>query len=56
MNWVCLGPNEVLMPAGCPDTQARLRAAGVEVYETDVSEYLKAGGALGCLMGILERR
>lgn len=56
MNWVCLGPNEVLMPAGCPDTQARLCAAGVGVYETDVSEYLKAGGALGCLVGILERR
>ncbi|MFT4976786.1 MAG: N-dimethylarginine dimethylaminohydrolase [Myxococcota bacterium] len=55
MNWVCLGPNEVLMPSGCPDTRDRLRAAGVGVYEADVGEYLKAGGALGCLVGILER-
>jgi len=55
MNWVCLGPNEVLMPAGCPGTRARLRDAGVGVCEADVSEYLKAGGALGCLVGILER-
>lgn len=56
MNWVCLGPNTVLMPAGCPDTRRRLLDAGVEVLEANVSEYLKAGGALGCLVGILERR
>ena len=55
MNWVCLGPNEVVMPAGCPDTRARLQAAGVGVFELNVSEYLKAGGGLGCLTGILHR-
>ena len=55
MNWVCLGPGEVVMPAGCPDTRSRLQAAGVGVSELDVSEYLKAGGGLGCLTGILHR-
>lgn len=55
MNWVCLGPDEVVMPAGCPDTRARLLSAGVEVCELNVSEYLKAGGGLGCLTGILHR-
>ncbi len=55
MNWVCLGPGEVVMPAGCPDTRRRLTAAGVGVHELPVGEYLKAGGALGCLTGILAR-
>lgn len=56
MNWVCLAPNAVLMPAGCPSTAHTLRGAGVEVLETDVSAYRHAGGALGCLVGILTRR
>lgn len=55
MNWVCLGPGEVVMPAGCPDTRQRLIAAGIGVHELEVSEYRKAGGALGCLTGILAR-
>ncbi|MFT5684603.1 MAG: N-dimethylarginine dimethylaminohydrolase [Myxococcota bacterium] len=55
MNWVCLGPGEVVMPAGCRDTRQRLVEAGIGVHELAVGEYLKAGGALGCLTGILER-
>lgn len=55
MNWVCLGPGAVLMPHDCPDTARRLREAGVEVRTVNVSEYRKAGGALGCLTGILWR-
>ena len=55
MNWVCLGPGAVLMPHDCPDTARRLREAGIEVRTVDVSEYRKAGGALGCLTGILWR-
>ncbi len=55
MNWVCLGPGEVVMPSGCPDTRRRLVAAGIGVHELEVSEYRKAGGALGCLTGILAR-
>ncbi len=55
MNWVCLGPGEVVMPAGCPETRRRLKDAGVGVYALDVSEYIRAGGALGCLTGVLHR-
>lgn len=56
MNWVCLGPGEVVMPAGCPNTRALLRASGIGVLEVEVSEYRKAGGALGCLTGVLYRQ
>ena len=55
MNFVTLGPGRVLMPGGCPRTRARLEAAGVVVVEAEVSEYVKAGGAMGCATGILRR-
>ena len=55
MNWVCLGPDQVVMPAGCPQTRRSLESAGVGVWEVEVGEYLKAGGGLGCLTGILHR-
>ncbi len=55
MNFVTLGPRRLVMPAGCPGMRARFEAAGVEVFELEVGEYLKAGGGLGCLVGILRR-
>ena len=55
MNLVTLGPRRVLMPAGCPASRGRLEAAGVETHEAEVGEYLKAGGALGCMTAILRR-
>jgi N-dimethylarginine dimethylaminohydrolase len=55
MNIVTLGPRSILMPAGCPQTQATYEAHGVEVHTIDVSEYIKAAGALGCLTGIIAR-
>ncbi|GHH88679.1 dimethylargininase [Streptomyces sulfonofaciens] len=55
MNLVALGPGRVLMPDGCPVTRRRLEAAGLLVDAVDVSEYVKAAGALGCLTGILRR-
>ncbi len=55
MNFVALGPRRLLMPTDCPLTKARYEAAGVEVHECDVSEYLAAAGGLGCLTGIVHR-
>ncbi len=55
MNFVTLGPRAVLMPSGCPRTRATLEAHSVRVVEADVSEYVKAGGGMGCATGILRR-
>jgi len=55
MNLVTLGPRKVLIPAECPEIRATLESHGVEVHEAEVSEYVKAGGALGCLTAIIER-
>lgn len=47
-NAVCLG-NKVVMPSGCDNTYRQLENLGYEVYHTDVSEFIKAGGACKCL-------
>lgn len=56
MNFVALAPRRVIMPGGCPSVRQRLADAGVVVYETDISEYGKAAGGIGCLTGILRRQ
>lgn len=55
MNFVTLGPRSVLMPTGCPEIRRRLEAEGVTVKETEMKQYLKAGGGMGCATGILRR-
>ncbi|MDP2310757.1 MAG: arginine deiminase family protein [Pseudomonadota bacterium] len=55
MNFVTLAPGRIVMPDRCPRTMARYEAHGVECHPIDVSEYIKAAGALGCLTGILSR-
>ena len=55
LNFVQLGPNEVLMPAGCQDTRDELEGMGITVHELDFDEYAKADGGLGCATGILSR-
>jgi N-dimethylarginine dimethylaminohydrolase len=54
-NFVCLGPREILMPAGNPQTQAYCESLGINCHTVDVSELRKAAGAVGCLTGIVER-
>ncbi|CAB1061784.1 NG,NG-dimethylarginine dimethylaminohydrolase 1 (EC [Olavius sp. associated proteobacterium Delta 1] len=54
-NFVCLGPREILMPAGNPQTQAYYESLGINCHTVDVSELRKAAGAIGCLTGIVER-
>ena len=55
MNIVTTAPRRVVMPAGCPDIAAALKAHGVHAREVDVSAFLVAGGAMGCMTAILRR-
>jgi len=55
MNVVVLGPDQLVMPAGCPQMAAQFRSAGIEVDELPVNSYVKAAGALGCLTSIIRR-
>jgi dimethylargininase len=40
---------KVLVPSGHPETRMKIRAAGFETIEVDVSEYRKLDGGLSCL-------
>lgn len=41
--------NQVVIPSGCEATKSLLVNAGFEVFDTDMSEFIKAGGACKCL-------
>lgn len=57
MNFTVLRPGEVVMAAGCPNTERTLRHAGIAVVRAiDIPNLIKAGGGLACATGILERR
>ena len=55
LNFVTLGPRKVLMPAGNPINQEFLESLGITCITVELSELVKAAGAIGCLTGILER-
>ncbi len=55
LNFVTLGPREILMPAGNPVTRAFYQDAGIDCHTVEVDELPKAAGGIGCLTGILER-
>jgi len=55
MNFVSLGDGRLLMPSGCPGIRETYRKRGIEVFEAEMSEYLKAAGGPGCVTGILLR-
>jgi len=52
-NAVAIG-NRVIIPASCEATKTLLIGAGFEVFDTDMSEFIKAGGACKCLTLRLE--
>jgi N-dimethylarginine dimethylaminohydrolase len=54
-NFVTLGPRRILMPAGNPRSEKAYGQAGIDVITVDISEIVKAAGAVGCLSGILAR-
>lgn len=55
LNGVCLAPGHFLMPAGATAMRRAYESAGVRVDAVDVSELIKAGGAIHCLTGVLRR-
>ena len=55
LNFVTLGPDQILMPAGNPRSQAFLEAAGVRCQVTPMTEVAKAAGGIACLTGVLWR-
>lgn len=48
-NAVCINDESIVMPSGCNATKAKLEALGYNVLSTDMSEFLKSGGACKCL-------
>jgi len=55
LNFVTLGPREILMPAGNPRSLAFFEQLGIRCRTVEVGEIGKAAGSIGCLTGILER-
>jgi arginine deiminase len=55
LNFVTLGPKEVLMAAGNPITQAFLESLGVICRTVEVAELHKAAGGIGCMTGVIKR-
>jgi arginine deiminase len=55
LNFVTLGPREILMAAGNPTTQAFYESLGIRCRTVAVDELAKAAGAVGCLTGVLMR-
>jgi len=55
LNFVTLGPREILLAAGNPITQDFLESQGVICHTVEVAELQKAAGGIGCLTGILKR-
>lgn len=48
MNIVTVGPMEIIMPAGNPNTKAIYESHGIKVHETPCFELGKMGGAIAC--------
>ena len=55
LNFVTLGPKEILMAADNPITQDLLEELGVICHCLTVHELQKAAGGIGCLTAVLER-
>jgi N-dimethylarginine dimethylaminohydrolase len=56
LNVVTVGPREIVMPTGCPVTQAFFENAGVRCHTVAIDELLKAAGGIACMTGILHRQ
>ena len=55
LNFVTLGPREILMAAGNPKSQAFYESLGITCRTVPIGELAKAAGAIGCLSGVLWR-
>jgi N-dimethylarginine dimethylaminohydrolase len=55
LNFVTLGPRQILMPADNPRARRFYEGLAVEVIETPMAELKRAAGAVGCLTGVVAR-
>lgn len=55
INFVPISDGTVVMPLGCDATKAMLETHGLVCDELDVSEMMKAGGAVHCVTGVVAR-
>lgn len=55
LNFVVLEPRRILMHSGCPVSQSRYEAEGIECRTVPMDEITKAAGGIGCLTGIVWR-
>jgi N-dimethylarginine dimethylaminohydrolase len=56
MNVVVTAPGELVMTAGCPQTQGLYEAAGLKVAGTaEIGQLINGGGGLACATGIVRR-
>ena len=55
MNFVTVGPRQILMAANNPNTQRFYENLAIECHTIPVDELGKAAGAIGCLSGVLWR-
>jgi N-dimethylarginine dimethylaminohydrolase len=56
MNFVTIGPREIVMSAGCPATRKLFEQAGIKIAaEAPAVQLAHAGGGLACAAGILAR-
>jgi arginine deiminase len=54
-NFVALGPREIVMPGGCPNSQAAYAAEGMTCRTVPMDQITRAAGGIGCLTGVLRR-
>ncbi|MFM9843007.1 MAG: dimethylarginine dimethylaminohydrolase family protein [Dongiaceae bacterium] len=54
-NVVALGKDRVLSPLGAKDLNGKMRAAGFEVYDPDMTMFTRAGGGVHCMCQPLRR-
>ena len=55
LNFVTLGPRQILMAAGNAVTQRFYESLGIGCQTIEVDELLRAAGGIGCLTGVLHR-
>ncbi len=55
LNFVTLGPREIVMPADNPVSQRFYESLGIVCHTVPMDEIHKAAGGIGCLTGVLER-
>ena len=47
-NAVCVG-KQVVLPAGCPETERQLQSHGYRIHSLPLDEFMKSGGSAKCL-------